>query len=55
MPPSNNPNAVPRRESLATEHLNDTERAFETEADQAEMEALLERDRGPKFVSDGVR
>jgi hypothetical protein len=43
------------QELIATDYLDDAERALESEAEQAEMAAALERRRGRDFLSDGVR
>ena len=42
-------------ELIVIHDLDDAERALESEAEQAEMAAALERDLGRGFLSDGVR
>jgi hypothetical protein len=55
MPPCDYPNSTiePSPEPIVTD--NDAERAFEREAEQAEMEAALEQDRERTSPADGVR
>jgi hypothetical protein len=57
MPFYDNPNSStePTATPVGTDNLDDAERAFEREAEQAEMEATLEQDRERTFLSEDVR